>query len=111
MLSYNAETAREELSELESEKNRLESLKSLSENDIMHHKATRESLLSQIKDSEEKTLPSLTSMLAETVLKHEEALKLAEETRAEVENFAAKVTEAEVGFPVPRAHSRNPASV
>lgn len=98
VLSYNAETAREELSELESEKNRLESLKSLSENDIMHHKATRESLLSQIKDAEEKTLPSLTSMLAETVLKHEEALKLAEETRAEVENFAAKVTEAEVGL-------------
>ena len=95
MLSYNAETVREELASLENEKNRLESLKSLSENDIMHHKATRESLLSQIKEAEEKNIPSLTASLAEATLKYEEAVKLAEECESRVNTAAERTAEAE----------------
>lgn len=64
-LSLAVECCRDELSELESEKNRKESLRSLSENDIQHHMSTREGLLAQIKESNETIVPALEAELAE----------------------------------------------
>lgn len=54
-----SERIREELSEKEAEKANLESLRSLSKNDIAHHEATRSSLALQIKEIAEQQVPKL----------------------------------------------------
>ncbi len=54
-----SERIREELAEKESEKANLESLRSLSKNDIAHHEATRNSLALQIKEHTEEIIPKL----------------------------------------------------
>ncbi|MBR5308024.1 MAG: chromosome segregation protein SMC [Clostridia bacterium] len=61
-----AETIREELSALEAEKANLESLRSLSQNDIAHHEATRNALGIQIKQMTEEVIPSLEKELSDT---------------------------------------------
>ena len=59
------ESIREELAKCESEKANLESLRSLSENDIAHHKATRDTLATQIKQLCENTIPNLEKELSD----------------------------------------------
>lgn len=54
-----AEDIRGELSEKESEKSNLESLRSLSKNDIAHHQATRNALAAQIKQICQENIPRL----------------------------------------------------
>ncbi len=62
-----AEIIRNELSELEAQKANLESLRSLSKNDIAHHEATRETLASQMKILTEETIPGFEKELAMAV--------------------------------------------
>ena len=56
--SIEAEIIRNELSELEAEKANLESLRSLSKNDIAHHEATRETLKAQMDMLVKETIPA-----------------------------------------------------
>ena len=60
-----SETIREELSGLEAEKANLESLRSLSKNDIAHHEATRQALSLQIKQLTEESIPALEKELSD----------------------------------------------
>jgi len=78
-----AETIREELSNLEAEKANLESLRSLSKNDIAHHEATRQALSLRIKQLAEETLPTLEKELSEAKLNEEKSRIEAQEAQAE----------------------------
>ncbi len=91
LLSYKAESTREELSALETEKNRLESLKSLSENDIRHHLATRESYLSQIKEANEVTIPALENELTGVTQNRNDAEKSLAEKKDELEKVCKEL--------------------
>ncbi len=83
-----AERIREELSEKEAGKANLESLRSLSQNDIAHHEATRNSLALQIKELEEVTIPKLEAELR-AAQEDNEAQK-AESEKANADKAAAE---------------------
>ncbi len=78
-----AESIREELSEREAEKNSLESARSLSQNDIAHHEATRATLGAKIELMRSETIPAIEAEL-------EGAKKACEDSKSDTE----KATEA-----------------
>ncbi len=78
-----AELIRNELSELEAEKANLESLRSLSKNDIAHHEATRQTLAHQITQLETEIIPSLEKELSDARLSEKQGKEDSEKANAE----------------------------
>lgn len=93
-----SEQAREALAKSEAEKNELESLRSLSQNDIAHHEATRTALAEQITKYETETLPRLKRDVEAEETAKAEAEAQHEKAKAEETALEARLTEAKTAL-------------
>ncbi len=94
-VSQKTESIRNEISELETEKNRLENLYNLSQNDISHHNERKTQIGAEIKILTETELVSLKEKIAECEKSIEEANKKLEETNAGLDTAISEKEKAE----------------
>ncbi len=84
--ALDAEALREKLSSLEANKANLSSLRSLSENDILHHEQQKTATEEQIRKFEEEKIPTLKEELSK-------AEELSEEKKAQEEKLSGQLSE------------------
>ncbi len=101
-INQNAEDVREQISQAEAEKNRLENLKNLSQNDVTHHNERKAQINAEIKILSQDELTKLKEKLAENEKALQEAQNAKDQSQIalaqcekEVENAALNVTNAE----------------
>ncbi len=88
-----AESIREELSGLEAGKANLESLRSLSQNDIAHHEATRQALAREIKQLTVETIPNLEKELDEAKANEEKGRLDSENAQLQKQNAEKQLSD------------------